>query len=52
MKGAIGYEDYKKFEMLEDIYESKLLEATVKKGKFYSMEEVIKKTKSKQKRGL
>ena len=42
---VIGYEDYKKLEKLEDIYESKLLEEALKKGKFYSVEEVAKKVK-------
>jgi prevent-host-death family protein len=42
---VIGYDDYKKLEALEDIYESKLLEETIKKGKFYSLEEVAKRVK-------
>lgn len=42
---VIGYDDYKKLESLEDIYESKLLEETIKKGKFFSLEEVAKKVK-------
>jgi prevent-host-death family protein len=42
---VIGYEDYKKLETLEDIYESKLLEEATKKGKFHSLEEVAKKVK-------
>jgi prevent-host-death family protein len=41
----IGYEDYKKLEKLEDIYESKLLEEIIKKGKFYTFEEVARKVK-------
>jgi prevent-host-death family protein len=40
---VIGYDDYKKLEALEDIYESKLLEKTIKTGKFYTLEEVAKK---------
>ncbi|HBG91947.1 MAG: hypothetical protein A3J81_00695 [Nitrospirae bacterium RIFOXYB2_FULL_43_5] len=42
---VIGYREYKKLEVLEDIYESKLLEETIKKGKFYSLEEVAKRVK-------
>ncbi|HBE45217.1 MAG TPA: type II toxin-antitoxin system prevent-host-death family antitoxin [Deltaproteobacteria bacterium] len=42
---VIGYEDYKKLEALEDIYESKLLEETIKTNKFYTLEEVAKKVK-------
>jgi prevent-host-death family protein len=40
---VIGYEDYKKLETLEDIYESKLLEETIKKSRFLSLEEVAKR---------
>lgn len=40
---VIGYDDYKKLETLEDIYESKLLEKAIKTGKFYTLEEVAKK---------
>ncbi len=42
---VISYDDYKKLEALEDIYESKLLEETIKKGEFYSLEEVAKRVK-------
>ena len=42
---VIGYKDYRKLEALEDIYESKLLEETIKKGKFFTLEEVAKKVK-------
>jgi len=42
---VIGYEDYRKLEALEDIYESKLLEEALKKRKFYSLEEVAKRVK-------
>jgi prevent-host-death family protein len=42
---VIGYDDYKKLESLEDIYESRLLEEAIKKGKFHSLEEVAKKVK-------
>ena len=45
MAVVIGYREYKKLEVLEDIYESKLLEETIKKGKFYSLEEVAKRVK-------
>ncbi|MDA8163395.1 MAG: type II toxin-antitoxin system Phd/YefM family antitoxin [Desulfobacteraceae bacterium] len=38
----IGYDDYKKLEALEDSYESRLLEAAIKKGELYSIEEVAK----------
>ena len=38
-------DDYKKLETLEDIYESRLLEETLKKGKFYSLEEVARRVK-------
>jgi len=41
----IGYDDYKKLEALEDIYESKLLEETIKKGRFFTLEEVAKRVK-------
>lgn len=40
---VIGYDEYKKLETLEDIYESKLLEEAIKKGKFYSLEEAARK---------
>lgn len=40
---VMGYDDYRRLEALEDIYESKLLEETIKKGKFYSLEEAAKK---------
>jgi len=42
---VIGYDDFKKLEALEDIYESKLLEESIKKGKFYSLEEVARRVK-------
>ncbi len=42
---VLGYDDYKKLETLEDIYESKLLEETLKKGRFYSLEEVARRVK-------
>jgi prevent-host-death family protein len=42
---VLGYDDYKKLETLEDIYESRLLEETLKKGKFYSLEEVARRVK-------
>lgn len=42
---VIGYEDYKKLESLEDIYESRLLTESIKKGKFHSLEETARKVK-------
>ncbi len=42
---VIGYEDYKKLEALEDVYESRLLEETLKNGKFHTLEEVAKRVK-------
>lgn len=42
---VIGYDDYKKLEALEDMYESKMLEASLKKGDFVSLEEVAKRLK-------
>jgi prevent-host-death family protein len=41
----MGYDDYKKLEAIEDIFESKLLEEAVKKGRVYSLEEVAKRVK-------
>ena len=40
---VIGYDDYKKLEAMEDLYESKLLEQALKKGKTLSLEEVAKR---------
>ncbi len=40
---VMGYEEYKKLEALEDIFESKLLEESIRKGKSYSLEEVAKR---------
>ena len=42
---VIGYEEYRKLEMLEDMYESRLLEASLKKGKFVSFEDAAKRLK-------
>ncbi len=42
---VLGYDEYKKLEALEDLYEAKLLEASLKKGKFLSLEEVAKRVK-------
>lgn len=42
---VIGYDDYKKLEALEDIYESKLLEEALKKGRFHSLEDVARRVK-------
>ena len=39
----IGYEEYRKLETLEDMYESMLLEESLKKGKFVSYEDVAKR---------
>ncbi len=41
----IGYEDYKKLEKLEDLFESRLLERVLKERKFYSLEEVSRRLK-------
>jgi prevent-host-death family protein len=40
---VIGYEEYKKLETLEDMYESKLLEESLKKGDFVSLDEAAKR---------
>jgi prevent-host-death family protein len=40
---VIGYDDYKKLEAMEDLYESKLLEQSLKKRKTLSLEEVVKR---------
>ena len=42
---VIGYEEYRKLETLEDMYESRLLEASLKKGKFVSFEDAAKRLK-------
>jgi len=42
---VIGYDDYRKLEAMEDLYESKLLEQALKKGKTLSLEEVAKRLK-------
>jgi prevent-host-death family protein len=39
----IGYEEYRKLETLEDMYESRLLEESLKKEKFVSYEDVAKR---------
>ncbi len=41
----IGYNDYKRLEKLEDIFESKILKESLKTDKFYSVEEVAEKVK-------
>jgi prevent-host-death family protein len=41
----IGYEEYKKLEALEDMYESRLLEESLKRGKFVSYEDAAKRLK-------
>lgn len=40
---VIGYEEYKKLETLEDMYESRLLEESLKKGDFVSLDEAAKR---------
>jgi prevent-host-death family protein len=40
---VIGYEEYKKLETLEDMYESKLLEESLKRGDFVSLDEAAKR---------
>lgn len=42
---VIGYEEYRKLETLEDMYESRLLEESLKKGKFVSLEDAAKRLK-------
>jgi prevent-host-death family protein len=42
---VIGYEEYRKLETLEDMYESMLLEESLKKGKFVSLEDTAKRLK-------
>jgi prevent-host-death family protein len=42
---VIGYDEYRKLETLEDMYESKLLEESLKKGKFVSLEDAAKRLK-------
>jgi len=42
---VIGYDDYMKLETLEDMYESRLLEASLKKGDFVTLEEVARRLK-------
>jgi prevent-host-death family protein len=42
---VIGYEEYRKLEMLEDMYESRLLEESLRKGKFVSFEDAAKRLK-------
>jgi prevent-host-death family protein len=42
---VIGYEEYRKLETLEDMFESRLLEASLKKGKFFPPEEAAKRLK-------
>jgi prevent-host-death family protein len=42
---VIGYDEYRKLETLEDIYESRLLEESLKKGKFVSLEYAAKRLK-------
>ncbi|MBF0557887.1 MAG: type II toxin-antitoxin system Phd/YefM family antitoxin [Nitrospirae bacterium] len=42
---VIGYDDFLKLEALEDIYESKLLEESLKKGRSVSLEDAAKRLK-------
>ncbi|MDA8083179.1 MAG: type II toxin-antitoxin system Phd/YefM family antitoxin [Nitrospiraceae bacterium] len=42
---VIGYDDYKKLEAMEDLYESKLLEHSLKTGKTLTLDEVAKRLK-------
>jgi len=42
---VIGYDDFRKLEALEDIYESKLLEESLKKGRIVSIEDAAKRLK-------
>jgi prevent-host-death family protein len=42
---VIGYEEYRKLEMLEDMYESRLLEESLRKGKFVPFEDAAKRLK-------
>ena len=39
----IGYEDYKLFEELEDVYHAQLIKEVLAEDKFYSLEETIEK---------
>ena len=41
----IGYAEYKQLEALEDQALSAMLEAVLKKGKFHSLEDVVKRLK-------
>ncbi len=40
---VIGYDEYKKLEQLEDMYESRMLQASLKKGDFVSLEDTAKR---------
>lgn len=42
---VIGYDEFRKLETLEDMYESMLLEESFKKGKFISLEGAAKRLK-------
>jgi len=42
---VIGYDEYRKLETLEDMYESMLLEESLKKGKFVSLEDAARRLK-------
>ena len=42
---VIGYDEYRKLETLEDMYESMLLEESLKKGEFVSLEDAARRLK-------
>lgn len=42
---VIGYEEFRKLETLEDMYESRLLEESIRKGEFVSLEDAAKRLK-------
>jgi prevent-host-death family protein len=42
---VIGYDEYRKLETLEDMYESKFLEESLRKGRFVSLEDAAKRLK-------
>lgn len=42
---VIGYDEFRRLETLEDMYESRLLEESFKKAKFVSVEDAAKRLK-------
>lgn len=42
---VIGYEEFRMLETLEDMYESRLLEESIRKGEFVSLEDAAKRLK-------